>query len=95
MGNSKSWINKANRIVQDFNLGIIDNYVIITTYSAASSLHFKRYLINLKAHLCLLQTNVTISHIKDLMIFPSIALQLLWVYLLLQTGGGMKRELDI
>ncbi|MBF7019887.1 DEAD/DEAH box helicase family protein [Staphylococcus sp. 18_1_E_LY] len=41
MGSQSSWINKAKEMVQEYNLGLIDQFVVVTTYKTATSSHFK------------------------------------------------------
>ncbi|QTC41502.1 DEAD/DEAH box helicase family protein [Bacillus sp. V3] len=39
-GNKKSWVNKLQTDVRDFNLGLIKQHVVITTYRTAASSEF-------------------------------------------------------
>ncbi|UXR50196.1 DEAD/DEAH box helicase family protein [Staphylococcus simulans] len=44
MKGKQNWYNKSRRIVQDFNLGLIENYVFLTTYDTAGGTHFKEVI---------------------------------------------------
>lgn len=41
MGSQSSWINITKSMVQEFNLGLIDQFVVVTTYKTATSPYFK------------------------------------------------------
>ncbi|MDW4224130.1 DEAD/DEAH box helicase family protein [Staphylococcus saprophyticus] len=41
MGSQSSWINKTKEMVQEYNLGLIDQFTVVTTYKTATSAHFK------------------------------------------------------
>lgn len=41
MNSKQTWFNKAKKIVQEYNLGLIDEQVFLTTYKTASSVGFK------------------------------------------------------
>jgi len=41
MGSQSSWINKTKEMVQEYNLGLINQFVVVTTYKTATSAHFK------------------------------------------------------
>jgi superfamily II DNA or RNA helicase len=47
-GNKKSWVNKLQIDVRDFNLGIIKKHVVITTYRSASSVEFNDLISKLR-----------------------------------------------
>lgn len=46
-GSKHDWLRKAEEVIQDFNIEIIDKYTIITTYSTAQSKHFKTLMNNI------------------------------------------------
>lgn len=41
MGSQSSWINKTKEMVQEYNLGLIDQFTVVTTYKTATSARFK------------------------------------------------------
>ncbi|MEB7777108.1 DEAD/DEAH box helicase family protein [Staphylococcus equorum] len=41
MGSQSSWINKAKSMIQEFNLALINQFVVVTTYKTAKSSNFK------------------------------------------------------
>ncbi len=42
MGSQYSWIDKTRSLVQEYNLGLIDQFIVVTTYKTATSSHFKK-----------------------------------------------------
>ncbi|MGX0019733.1 superfamily II DNA or RNA helicase [Staphylococcus hominis] len=44
MDSQSSWINKAKEMVQEYNLGLIDKFVVVTTYKTATLPHFKNLI---------------------------------------------------
>ena len=46
MGAQSSWINRVREMVQEYNLGLVDQFVVMTTYKTATSSYFKIYLEN-------------------------------------------------
>jgi superfamily II DNA or RNA helicase len=47
-GNKKSWVNKLQTDIRDYNLGIIMKHVAITTYKTAASLEFNQLISKLR-----------------------------------------------
>ncbi|MFS0862045.1 DEAD/DEAH box helicase family protein [Fredinandcohnia sp. 179-A 10B2 NHS] len=47
-GAKKSWVNKLQTDVRDFNLGLIEKHVVITTYKTAASHEFNNLIGRLK-----------------------------------------------
>lgn len=47
-GAKKSWVNKLQTDVRDFNLGLIEKHVAITTYKTASSPEFNQLIAKLR-----------------------------------------------
>ena len=45
MDSQSSWINKAKEMVQEYNLGLIDKFVVVTTYKTATLPHFKNLIL--------------------------------------------------
>lgn len=41
MGAQSSWINRVREMVQEYNLGLVDQFVVMTTYKTATSSYFK------------------------------------------------------
>src|SRR5690606_30341945 len=47
-GAKKSWVNKLQTDVRDFNLGLIEKHVVITTYKSAAAPEFNNLLSKLR-----------------------------------------------
>ncbi|SET57411.1 Superfamily II DNA or RNA helicase [Oceanobacillus limi] len=47
-GSKKTWMNQLQADIRDFNLGIIDHHVAITTYKTAASKEFNNYIAGIK-----------------------------------------------
>ncbi|MCP6559225.1 hypothetical protein NL501_28815, partial [Klebsiella pneumoniae] len=47
MESKKKWKNKLIRDIQDFNLGLKEEFIIVTTYKTESSTEFKSIMKNI------------------------------------------------
>ncbi|MEH6917370.1 DEAD/DEAH box helicase family protein, partial [Priestia megaterium] len=65
-GNKKSWVNKLQTDVRDFNLGLITKHVVITTYKTAASVEFNSLIAKLRGKSFLISDECHYFGVKSL-----------------------------
>ncbi|GEQ06226.1 DEAD/DEAH box helicase family protein [Staphylococcus gallinarum] len=70
MGSQKSWFNRTKSMIQEFNLSLISQFVVITTYKTATSLHFKQLFAKLNGSAMLITDECHYITFKGFNDFP-------------------------
>lgn len=65
-GNKRSWVNKLQTDVRDFNLGLIKKHVVITTYKTAASEEFNHLIEKLRGKSFLISDECHYFGVKSL-----------------------------
>lgn len=53
-GAKKDWLSESEELIQDYNLELVDNFTIITTYATAQTNHFKSLIQNIAGNAMLI-----------------------------------------